>query len=87
MISLQQLDGKQVGVLVPLTGHPVWIYGNASFTSGDDVPQLKITVLDSTGSFDILIKEAEWTGTIERNANDRSPEFLIRLQAPVPAKD
>lgn len=86
MISLRQLDGKQVGVAIPLKGDPVWVYGSATFEQAE-VPLLKITVSDAAGSFDILIKEAEWTGLIERNSADRQAEFLIRLTAPVPSKE
>lgn len=80
MISLRQLDGKRVGVSLPLREPPVWVYGNACFDSGD-LQQLKITVPDPTGDFDILIKECDWTGTIEQ-ASSPQAEFLIRLSPP-----
>lgn len=79
MISLRQLDGKRVGVSLPLREPPVWIYGDARFETSGDAPQLKITFDDPTGSFDILIKEAEWTGMIEPGSARRQAEFLIRF--------
>jgi hypothetical protein len=82
MISLRQLDGQRVGVSIPLKDPPVWVYGLAAFLQATDGPLLKITVLDSAGGFDILIKEAEWTGAIERSAGDQQADFLIRLTAP-----
>ena len=87
MISLRQLDGKQVGVSIPLKDSPVWVYGLATFLPAAEGPLLKITVSDSTGSFDILIKEADWTGVIQRSSDDPRAEFLIRLTAPDPCGD
>ena len=86
MISLRQLDGKRVGVALPLREPPVWVYGEARFEVSEDVPQLKITIPDLTGSFDILIKEAEWTGTVERSSGGQQAEFLIRLTSPPAGK-
>jgi hypothetical protein len=80
MISLRQLDGKRVAVSLPLREPPVWVYGNACFDSAG-TQQLKITVEDPTGDFDILIKECDWSGAIER-ASDQQAEFLIRLSFP-----
>jgi hypothetical protein len=87
MISLRQLDGQQVGLSIPLKDPPVWVYGLATFVPAGEGPLLKITVSDSTGSFDSLIKEAEWTGVIERSADEPRAEFLIRLTAPERCRD
>ena len=83
MISLRQLDGKRVGLSLPLREPPVWVYGDARFEGTGDVPQLKIIIADPTGTFDILIKEAEWTGTIERSPGEQQADFLIRLTLPL----
>jgi hypothetical protein len=83
MISLRQLDGKRVGVSIPLKEPPVWVHGTAVYETQAEVPQLKITIQDDTGSFDILIKEADWNGTIEQGSPGDQAEFLIRLKAPV----
>ena len=82
MISLRQLDGKRVGVSLPLREPPVWVYGQARFEATGGVPQLKISIIDPTGTFDILIKEAEWTGTIERSEGDQKAQFFVRLTLP-----
>lgn len=87
MISLRQLDGQRVGVSIPLRDPPVWVYGLAAVLPAGEHPLLKITVSDSTSSFDILVKEAEWSGVIERSSDDPRAEFLIRLTAPNPSKD
>lgn len=87
MISLRQLDGKRVGVSIPLKEPPVWVYGTAVFEAHADVPQLKIVVHDASGGFDILIKEADWNGTIEQGPPSGHAEFLIRLTAPVPTQE
>jgi len=87
MILLRQLDGKQVGVSIPLKDPPVWVYGLATFLPAGDTPLLKITVSDSTGSFDILIKEAEWTGVIELSSADQRADFLIQLTAQAPSNE
>jgi hypothetical protein len=82
MISLRHLDGRRVGVSLPLREPPVWVYGDARFEASEGIAQLKITVADSAGNFDILIKEAQWTGAIERALGDPQAEFLIRLALP-----
>ena len=86
MIPLRQLDGKRVGVSLPLREPPVWVYGDARFEGTDEVPQLKITIADPTGNFDILIKEAQWSGSIEAAPAGQQAEFLIRLALPPSAE-
>ena len=78
-ISLHQLDGKRVGLSIPLRNPPVWVYGTAAFEADSAIPQLKITIQDETGSFDILLKEAEWNGTIEPSLDTAQADYLIRL--------
>jgi hypothetical protein len=83
MIRLQHLDRKQVAVSIPLTEKAVWVYGSARYeVDPDKGASLKIAIPDPSGSFDILISEAEWAGTIERSSSDQQAEYLIRLTAP-----
>lgn len=80
MMSFQELDGKRVGVAVPLASEPVCVYGSARLESDATLgSMLRITVSDPAGSFDILLKEAEWSGTIEQRVADENCDYFVQL--------
>ena len=63
---LQQFHGAMIEVELDIQGHLRAISGKGSYDADDpDLgPVLRILVVDSSGNFEVLIAESEWSGHI-----------------------
>ena len=80
MVQLRDLDQTRVAVAIAVKGAERVLSGLAEFdANGQGGPALSVKIDDQSGSFDLIISETNWNGSI--HVIDLGCEYLIRLTA------